>query len=265
MRNVPIDEVDAFGRDVLAIGTDYPPGHLLPYHRHRRVQVLHAETGVMEVATAEGTWTVPPDRAVLIPAGTRHQVAMPGVSTRSLYIEPAAVPWFPARCRVVEVSALLRQLLLAAVDMEPRYPEHGRDAALVALLLHELAGLAPLPLDIPLPADPALRQLCEAFLRHPDVHDPPARWAAALGVSERTLGRKFRRATGLNFAQWRQRACIVHSLRHLAAGAPVTRVATDLGYDSPAAFTTAFRTLLGSPPSAYRPARPAGHPASGAG
>lgn len=60
MRNVRIDEVDAFDRDVLAIGTDYPPGHLLPYHQHRRVQVLYAETGVMELATAEGTWTVPP-------------------------------------------------------------------------------------------------------------------------------------------------------------------------------------------------------------
>ncbi|MEU1786993.1 helix-turn-helix transcriptional regulator [Streptomyces sparsogenes] len=254
MRNVRIDEVDAFDRAVLAIGTDYPPGHLLPYHEHRRAQVLYAATGVMELVTAEGTWTVPPDRAVLIPAGTPHQVSMPGVSTRSLYVEPAAVPWFPTRCRVVEVSALLRELLLAAVDMDPHYPEHGRDAALVGLLLHELADLAPLPLGIPLPADPALRRLCDAFLRRPDVHDPPARWAAALGVSERTLGRRFRGATGLSFAQWRQRACVVHSLRHLAAGAPVTRIAADLGYDSPAAFTTAFRTLLGRPPSAYRAA-----------
>ncbi|MGW4271903.1 AraC family transcriptional regulator [Streptomyces seoulensis] len=254
MRNIHIDEVDALDRDVLAIGTDYPPGHLLPYHTHRRVQVLHAETGVMELATTEGTWTVPPDRAVLIPAGTRHQVSMPGVSTRSLYIEPAAVPWFPTRCQVVEVSALLRQLLLAAVDMKPCYPEHGRDAALVDLLLHELADLAPLPLDIPLPADPALRRLCDAFLLQPDVHDPPARWAAALGVSERTLGRKFRSVTGLTFAQWRRRACVVHSLRYLAAGAPVTQIAAGLGYDSPAAFTTTFRTLLGRPPSAYRPA-----------
>ncbi|MFJ6015135.1 AraC family transcriptional regulator [Streptomyces sp. NPDC092952] len=252
MRNVRIDEVDGFDRAVLAIGTDYPPGHLLPYHEHRRAQVLYAATGVMEVSTAEGAWTVPPDRAVLVPAGTRHRVSMRGVSTRSLYVEPAAVPWFPGRCRVVEVSALLRELLLAAVDMEPLYPEHGRDAALVGLLLHELAGLAPLPLEVPLPADPALRRLCAAFLRRPDIHDPPARWAAELGVSERTLGRRFRDSTGLGFAQWRQRACVVHSLQHLAVGVPVARVAAGLGYESPAAFTTAFGALLGRPPSAYR-------------
>lgn len=251
MRNVPLAEVDALDRAVLAIGTDYPHDHLLGWHEHRRAQVLYAATGVMRVEAADGNWTVPTARAVLIPPMTRHQVAMTGVSTRSLYIEPAAVPWFPARCRAVDVSALLRALLLAAVDMEPRYPEHSRDEAVVALILHELKDLSPLPLDVPLPADPRLRALCEVFLRRPDIHDPPARWCARLNVSERTLARLFRRGTGLSFSQWRQRACILHSLPHLAAGTPVTRVAALLGYDNPAAYTAAFGKLLGRPPTAY--------------
>ncbi|WP_018569783.1 AraC family transcriptional regulator [Streptomyces sp. PsTaAH-124] len=257
MRNVPVDEVDALDRAVLAIGTDYPYGHLLPRHEHRRAQVLYAATGVMEVETDDGAWTVPTARAVLVPPRVPHQVTMTGVSTRSLYIEPAAAPWFPDRCRVVEVSALLRALLLAAVDMAPRYPAHGRDAAVVELILHELRTVTPLPLDVPLPADPGLRRLCEAFLRAPDIHDPPARWAAALSISERTLGRLFRRGTGLSFAQWRQRACVLRSVHALAAGTPVTRVAVSLGYENPAAFTTAFRGLLGRAPSAYlaRPPR----------
>jgi AraC-like DNA-binding protein/mannose-6-phosphate isomerase-like protein (cupin superfamily) len=254
MRNIPVAEVDDLDRAVLAIGTDYPHDHLLAWHEHRRAQVLYAATGVMQVETADGGWTVPTARAVLIPPATRHQVTMTGVSTRSLYIEPAAVPWFPARCRAVDVSPLLRALILAAVEMEPRYAEHGRDAAVAALLLHELRNLAPLPLDVPLPAEPRLRALCEAFLGAPDIHDPPGRWCASLGVSERTLARLFRRHTGLSFAQWRQRACILCSLRYLAASMPVTRVAVTLGYDNPAAYTAAFRTLLGRPPSAYRSA-----------
>ncbi|KUL46034.1 AraC family transcriptional regulator [Streptomyces sp. NRRL F-4489] len=252
MRNTPLAEVDGLDRAVLAIGTDYPDPYLLAWHEHRRAQVLYAATGIMRVETEESTWTVPTARAVLIPPGTRHQVTMLGVSTRSLYIEPDAVPWFPERCRVVGVSELLRALILAAVDMEPRYREHSRDAAVAHLLLHELESLAPLPLDVPLPAEPRLRRLCEAFLRGPDVHDPPARWCAALNVSERTLNRMFHRGTGMGFARWRQRACVLHSLQHLAAGTPVTRVAALLGYDNPAAFTTAFRNLLGRPPSAYR-------------
>ncbi|MFI9809043.1 AraC family transcriptional regulator [Streptomyces sp. NPDC052301] len=252
MRNVPLAAVDDLDRAVLAIGTDYPPEHLLVWHEHRRAQVLYAATGVMRVETADGNWTIPTARAVLIPSMTRHQVTMTGVSTRSLYIEPAAVPWFPARCQAVDVSALLRALILEAVEMEPRYAEHSRDAAVAALILHELRTLTPLPLDLPLPSDPRLRALCEAFLQRPDIHDPPARWCAALNISERTLARLFRRGTGLSFSQWRQRACVLHSLQHLTAGMPVTRIAALLGYDNPAAYTAAFGRLLGRPPTAYR-------------
>ncbi|MFF4509251.1 AraC family transcriptional regulator [Streptomyces sp. NPDC001401] len=180
---------------------------------------------------------------------------MAGVSTRSLYIEPGAVPWLPARCQAVDVSALLRELILAAVEMEPFHPEHSRDAAVAALVLHELRNLTPLPLEVPLPSHPQLRHLCEAFLQKPTIHDPPARWCAALNISERTLARLFRRGTGLSFSQWRRRACILHSLEHLTAGMPVTRIAALLGYDNPAAYTAAFGKLLGRPLTAYRSRR----------
>lgn len=253
MRNIPVADVDGLDRAVLAIGTDYPADHVLPFHQHRRTQFLYAFTGVMQVETATGTWTVPTHRAVLIPPRTDHQVTMTGVSTRSLYMEPRAVPWFPSQCQVVDVSGLLRELILDAVDLESRYPDHGRDALVIDLILHEIRSLTPLPLDVPLPADPGLRRLCDTFLREPDIHDPPARWAAALNVSERTLHRRFRRSTGLSFAQWRQRACVLYSLRPLAAGAPVTRIATTIGYENPAAFTAAFKALLGRPPTAYGP------------
>ncbi|WP_410623858.1 AraC family transcriptional regulator [Amycolatopsis sp. cmx-8-4] len=252
MRNTHIDTVDDLDRDVVAIGTDYPPRHVLPEHRHRRAQVLYGVTGSMRVETADGAWTVPPHRAVLIPAGTPHAVRMTGVSTRSLYVEPRAVPWFPARCRVVEVTPLLRELLREAVDIEPRYAARGRDAVLLQLVLHELRRAAPLPLDLPLPADPELRRLCQDFLAAPRVDVRPAAWAARLHVAERTLHRRFRAETGLGLAPWRRRACVLHALPLLAAGAPVAEVATGLGYAGPGAFTTMFHRLLGAPPSEFR-------------
>lgn len=45
MRNVSIDLLDATPRPVVAIGTDYPDGRLLPRHTHRRAQLLYGATG----------------------------------------------------------------------------------------------------------------------------------------------------------------------------------------------------------------------------
>ena len=252
MRNVPLDEVDAVDRAVLAIGTDYPENHLLEFHRHRRAQLLYAANGVMRVETEAATWTVPTQRAVLIPSDVDHEVLMEGVSTRSLYLEPSAVPWFPARCQVVDVSPLLRALLLAAVDLPARYDRHGRDGALVDLILHEIRSLTPLPLDLPMPARDDVRGLCQAFALAPSIEQAPAQWAADLNVSTRTFNRLFRAQTGLTFQQWRQRACVLHAIRLLSMGASVTHTAGALGYDTPAAFSAMFAQQVGSPPKSFQ-------------
>lgn len=144
----------------------------------------------------------------------------------------------------------MRQLLMAAVDMPLEYEQDGRDGALATLLLHELARLQPLPLHIPLPADPRLGELCHAFAapRRPRLR---AAWAPRLYMSIRTFSRFFRAQTGLPFSQWRQRACVVLALALLAEGRSVTQVAMEMGYDSSAAFSTMFRRVLGQAPSSY--------------
>ncbi|QXI54796.1 AraC family transcriptional regulator [Pseudomonas alvandae] len=251
MRNSSIDLQDATPRAVVAIGTDYAHGQMLPLHRHRRAQLLYGATGVMQVSTADGNWVVPPQRAVWIPPGVDHEVLMLGVSTRSLYIEPATVTAMDSRCQVISVSPLMRQLLMEAVELAPEYDEAGRDGALIGLLLHELLRSAHLPLHLPMPRDPQLLELCQAFLTHPDAHASPVKWAAQLHISLRTFNRLFSRHTGLSFSQWRQQACVMAALPRLADGDSVMRIALDLGYDSPAAFSTMFRRTLGHAPSTW--------------
>ncbi|MCR3856106.1 AraC family transcriptional regulator, partial [Pseudomonas aeruginosa] len=51
---------------------------------------------------------------------------------------------------------------------------------------------------------------------------------------------------------WKQRACVVQALARLAGGETVTAIALDCGYQSPAAFSTMFRRVLGQPPSAFQ-------------
>ena len=117
--------------------------------------------------------------------------------------------------------------------------------------LHELLRSAHLPLHLPLPQDPRLLNLCQAFLKRPDAHVSPVQWAAQLPVSLRSFNRLFSWQTGLSFSQWRQQACVMSALSRLVVGDSVTRIALDLGYDSPAAFSTMFRRILGHAPSAW--------------
>ena len=241
-------------RAVVAIGHDYPPSFELDLHHHVRGQLLYAASGVVAVSTPQGAWTAPPERAVWIPGGVPHAVRMVGaVSTRSVLITPGELPAFGDRCRVVGVSPLLRNLLVAAADVPPEYDLEGRDGLVMALLVAELALAPVIPLSAPFPSSPALAAKCHAFLERPDAHETIDDWSAQLGLGRRAFTRAFRRETGMSFAEWRQQACLLTALPRLAGGEPVTAIALDLGYDSPAAFATMFKRLSGIAPSRYQP------------
>lgn len=254
MRNVHINDYEDIEREVVAVGNDYPGGYVLPPHQHRRAQLLYGATGLMQVTTQAGNWTVPPQHAVWIPPQTTHSVTFIGVSTRSLYIDPARAKSLHGdeRCKVVTVSPLLRQLLIEAVALAPLYFS-TRDHQLVALLLSELAAMPVREFDIPLPPHPLLLRLCNSFISTPDIHDSAEGWASQLFMSLSTFRRFFRQQTGMSFSDWRQRACVVVALSQLVEGMSVNEVALTMGYDSSSAFSTMFRRITGQPPSAYHP------------
>jgi len=252
MRNVNPNDHDQVPRPVIAFGNDYPDAFELAPHRHRRAQLLYAAKGVISVSTADGAWATPPESAILIPVGTEHAVKMVGaVSTRSVLLSPEACPGCGDRCRVLAVTPLLRSLLIEAVDLPEAYDVSGRDGLVMALLATEIARAPVVPLAVPFPRSAALAARCRAFLADPDAHATIDRWAADLGYGRRAFTRAFRRETGMSFAAWRQQACLLSALPRLAAGEPVTTIALDLGYDSPAAFTTMFKRLTGVAPSRY--------------
>jgi transcriptional regulator GlxA family with amidase domain len=66
----------------------------------------------------------------------------------------------------------------------------------MALLLDEMAAMAPLPLNTPLPQDPVLRG-CAWMLRQPSLDTGLDAMAARAGMSRRTFTRQFRLQTGL--------------------------------------------------------------------
>lgn len=249
VRNAVITPIIDTPRPIVALGVDFPDGHIIPPHNHTRCQLLYGFSGVVMVTTASGTLVMPPQRGLWIPAGEMHSVRMVGaVRKRSVYIDPGAAHAMPKTCQVLAISPLLRHLLAEAVDIPLEYDPAGRDGALVTLLLHELPRMAALPLALPFPAHPGLAARCQRFLAEPDSQDTINDWAAALHMSRRAFTRLFRQETGLSFVEWRQQACLLAALPRLVRGDPVTMVALDLGYRNPASFTTMFRRSFGFPP-----------------
>jgi len=248
----PYTLYDRTDMPVTALAADYSPGHETLRHDHPRIQLIHAVRGVMVVSTDVGQWIVPPSRGLCVPAGVAHSIRMVGhVEMRTVYIRPDAAPGLMARCAVLGVSPLLRELILAAVDVPLPYSARSRHGRLMRLLLDEVEQMPTLPLSLPRPADPRLQTICATITQKPDDPSTAGEWARRLGVDPKTIHRLFLRETGMTFGQWRRQARLLAALEHLASGARVIDVALDLGYNSPTAFATMFKRQFGVAPSSF--------------
>jgi AraC-like DNA-binding protein len=227
-------------------------GELVEAHSHPWVQLLYASEGVMRVRTELGVWIIPPRRALLIAPGVVHELTMLSrVNMRALYIEADAADGLVDGCRVLEVSPLLRELILA-LSLEPvDYPPGGRGEALARLILSELAAMETVPIAVPWPRDRRLQALCGDIMANPGNLRRLDDYALDAGASARTLIRLFPRETGLHYRQWVQQVHLAHAFEMLARGESVGNVAQALGYASPSAFTSMFRKLLGKTPQHY--------------
>ena len=177
------------------------------------------------------------------------------VTMLNTYIRPAACTrlGLPAHCQVFGISPLLHQLLIQAMDIPALYNETHREGLVMSLLLHEIADMPPLSLNAPLPVEPRLAHACRQLLEQPSLDIGIDDMALQVGMSRRTFTRLFRQQTGISFVEWRQQACLLAAVVRLGNGEAITRVATDLGYSSPSAFTSVFRRVLGATPSRYFP------------
>ena len=110
----------------------------------------------------------------------------------------------PTAPTVLEVSPLLRELVLALIEEPVIYDEQGRGGA-VAFLIAEIANARRLPFVIPMPRDPRLLRVCNALLADPASTLALDGWVDTAGASVRTLARLFEKELGLSFITWRQR------------------------------------------------------------
>jgi AraC-like DNA-binding protein len=226
----------------------------IDWHYHDVGQLVYPSSGVLAISAAIGTWVVPPQRAVWIPAGVPHAHQAHGPTQMRTLAFPAAKgtdPALPASPVVVAVSPLLREIIVALTCGEgPPYTVRQRES-MERVALDQLRRVGQLPLRLPALADDRLRAIAALLRADPAEVRTLAELGMVVGASERTLSRLFRQEAGMSFPQWRTQLRLQHALVLLADGTPVTSTALVCGWSNPSAFIEAFRRAFGATPGKF--------------
>ncbi len=206
----------------------------------------------MTVRTEQGVWVVPPLRAVWIPANTPHSVATSGqVSMRTLYFLPRLCRALPKKCFVMNVSPMLKELILHACKFSRLNKGVPAERWIVELVVDQLKEVESIPLQLPHPADSRSKRVVGALVANPSDRRTLGNLCKDCGASKRTIQRLFLEETKMTFGKWRQQFRLLRAMELLASGEKVTAAALDAGYRSPSAFISMFRAQLGTTPTRY--------------
>lgn len=243
---------DATGWSATAIA--YPRGEVDPPHYHLEGQLLFAVSGVMLVEAAGRRWVIPPQRALWIPPLMIHSYKLLSpTELRAVYVSNSLISACTNftrnnRVHVINATPLVKELIRGLFTGDHNAVIKRR----MALLLLEIFCEAPsVAAELPMPQDARLLRAVNVLMHSP-------RWEASLidmadiaHMSERTFSRLFLRDTGFSFRTWKQRARIYASLDLLSESVSVKQIAWQLGFSSPAAFSAAFRAVMGVSPGEF--------------
>lgn len=225
-----------------------------PWHSHDMHQLQYAFDGSIEVEDRTASYLCLRTRAIWIPAGVVHRTSLHRVRSGSVLFSPDMVPDAGERVRIIQVSPLMREMVVGAMrwPLDRRQDEVSQAyfAALASLCAEWIREEA--PLHLPTTREPQL-QAAMAYTRAHLKDGDVAAVCEAAGLSERTLRRRFRSAFGMSWDEYRRRARLLAAATLLSeAQMPIGHVAAEVGFESQSAFARAFKDLTGKSPREFR-------------
>ena len=218
-------------------------------------QLVYPSSGVLAISAAGGTWVVPPQRAVWIPAGcpARAPGARPDADADAGL--PPRRPALTRNCGQARPCWRSARCCARSSSRSPRttarpYTARQREN-LERVALDQLRRVGQLPVRLPALGDDRLRAIAALLRANPADERTLAEFGLAVGASERTLSRLFRQQAGMSFPQWRTQFRLQHALVLLADGTPVTTTALACGWSNPSAFIETFRRAFGATPGKF--------------
>ena len=240
------------GVSVATLAYEYQAGFQVPEHAHGSDQLIYAIGGVMEVHSSQSMWLIPPHFALWIPAETAHRIQMArAVSMRTLYFRQGLVFLSRSSCSVLNVTPLLRELIVETVRIGQLRTRNIHERALRDLVILQLKKASSIPTFVTMPTEPRALSVARAVLTDPSRSRSLADLCANIGVSVRTVQRIFRKNVGIDFESWRRQVRLTKAVELLVAGGSVKEVAFAVGYRQSSAFIETFRRTFGATPKAW--------------
>ncbi|WP_221794356.1 helix-turn-helix domain-containing protein [Oceanobacter mangrovi] len=235
--------------DIHISGLQHPAGYVSSWHCHAASQLTLIDQGVLLIETIAGRWLIPRGRLGWIPAQTKHTAfSHTDIMGHSLYLPAELCRDLPITPCVLDISnfgsGVLRQLFARSSD-------NAIESALLTLLMHELSTATIEPWQLPIPKDRRLQKLTTLTLKDVGSNQSIAYLAKVIGMSTRSVSRRFSEETGMSYVQWRQLARLMQAMEWLQMGKPVEWVAQCCGYSNTSAFITVFKQHMRMTPGKW--------------
>ena len=223
------------------------------WHFHDMHKLVYAFEGAIEIEVEDGRHLIPHQLAAWVPAGVAHRLGAQKLRSGAIFLPSSSVE-NPGQCiRTIIASPLMREMMREAL----RWYLPDADSDLRTAFFMAMSGLCSewitqeTDLFMPTSCDARIQRALDHTAEH--AHARLSDICAQAGVSERTLRRHLKQETGMSWEVVRLRSRLLKAIALLGDnGLSVTQIALDCGFESPSAFSRAFRTAMHEAPSEYR-------------
>lgn len=239
--------------DVYFRAEDFGPETYMAPHAHAFGQLSFVSYGSMNIDVEGKRFLSPPHYAVWIPPNWKHSAYNEAAAAyRSVYISTRCSARFSDRPCALELSPILRAILVDFADRKIHVPGTGPDHRLAQVLLDQIEVAQPHEAFLPCALSGEIQSLLDALQNEPANCFSLAAWAGRLNMTVRTLERRCQRELGITLMEWRQRMRYLRALEWLDEGRTIQAIAFDLGYSTASAFIAMFKRVCGKTPEQYR-------------
>ncbi len=219
---------------------NFSRGLVIEDHMHPFGQLLYANSGIVSVITRHGHFIIPPDRAMWLPPYCAHEVRMLTDTNITSLLLQSDDELAMLDCRVIEMPALMRALLVETLGFNQAQRNIKREQAILQLLRGEIAAAQRVSCTVPMPSGDKLTLLCKEIMHDLSQTLSLAQLAEKAASTPRTIARQFQNELGMSYRNWLETVRFNYACAQLERGTAAKIVAADLGY-TPSAFSNMMK------------------------